>query len=129
METRADLKCPMQENLYISERRIIYDYEKYGDSPACIGDKLILENQIALTQGFGINENTINTNEYEKALQETNVTVISNDECYEKASKINNPIVKQSAKRAMPEGVTDQILCTLGILVELENGRTVVSVR
>jgi len=53
--------------------------------------------------------------------------VISNDECYEKASKINNPIVKQSAKRAMPEGVTDQILCTLGILVELENGRTVVS--
>ena len=99
------------------ERRIIYDFKKYGDSPACIGDQIILEKQVALTQGFGITETTINTNEYEKALLETNVTVISNDECYDKASKIQSAIVRNSAKRAMPKGVTDQMLCTLGIVV------------
>ena len=68
----------------ISERRIIYDFEAIGDSPACIGKDKNLEKQIALTQGFGITENTLDFSDYKRKLLETNVTVISNDECYTK---------------------------------------------
>ena len=37
-----------------SERRVIYDYEKYGDSPTCLGEENDLDQQIGLVQGFGI---------------------------------------------------------------------------
>ena len=111
------------QTLKFSERRIIYDFEKYGDSPACIGKEKNLRKQVALTQGFGITENTHDLANFESKLLETNVTVISNDECYAKIKENPNVNLKGSARIAMPEGVTDQMLCTLGIV----NG-TVVSV-
>jgi len=108
------------------ERRIIYDFDKYGDSPACIGKEKNLENQVALTQGFGITENTRDLADFESKLLETNVTLISNEECYNKLRKNQNVNLKGSARRAMPEGVTDQMLCTLGIIKQIGN-RTIVS--
>ena len=104
------------QTLKFAERRIIYNFEKYGDSPACIGKEKNLKNQKALTQGFGITENTRDLANFESKLLETNVTVISNDECYAKIKENPNVNLKGSARIAMPEGVTDQMLCTLGIV-------------
>ena len=78
-----------------TERRVIYNFEKYGDSPACVGKDRNIKNQIALTQGFGLTENTKDLLE-ERPLLETNVTIISNDECYKSFSKYFN----------LPEGTT-----------------------
>ena len=35
----------------ILERRIIYNYTEYGDTPACIGEKLDLDSQPGILQG------------------------------------------------------------------------------
>ena len=37
--------------LYYSERRIIYDYEKFGDSPTCLGENNGIDGLEALVQG------------------------------------------------------------------------------
>ena len=37
--------------LYFSERRIIYDYDKFGDSPTCLGDNNGISELEALVQG------------------------------------------------------------------------------
>ena len=103
-----------------TERRVIYNFEKYGDSPACVGKDRNIKNQIALTQGFGLTENTKDLLE-ERPLLETNVTIISNDECYNKFKMVDNVNIKSIAKSAMPNGVTDQMLCTLGILKQTGN--------
>ena len=107
----------MDKFLFI-DRRVIYDFEKFGDSPACIGTDGNIENQIALTQGFGITENTVDTTE-ERELLETNVTIISNDECYNKLEMAESSTLKATARNAMPNGVTDQMLCTLCIVKEI----------
>ena len=86
-----------------------------------------MENQVALVQGYGITENTLDLSDFVPTLLETNVTVISNDECYDKIRDISHSNLKGSAKRAMPDGVTDQMLCTLGIVKQIGN-REIVSV-
>ena len=61
-----------------SDRRIIFDFETYGDSPVCLNREKLLKDQLAITQGFGITETGfIPTNALE-----TEVKVISNEECY-----------------------------------------------
>ena len=122
-----NLKSSNWLTIKFAERRIIYDFDKFGDSPACIGKEKNLENQVALTQGFGITENTTDLADFESKLLETNVTLISNDDCYNKIRKIQLASLKGSAIRAMPEGVTDQMLCTLGIVKQIGN-RKIVSV-
>ena len=111
-----NLKSSNWLTIKFAERRIIYDFDKYGDSPACIGKEKNLKNQVALTQGFGITENIRDLADFESKLLETNVTIISNDECYDKIRNNPNVNLKGSARIAMPEGVTDQMLCTLGIV-------------
>ena len=37
--------------LFYSERRIIYDYEKFGDSPTCLGETNGIAGLEALSQG------------------------------------------------------------------------------
>ena len=37
--------------LYHSERRIIYDYEKFGDSPICLGETNDIAGLEAIGQG------------------------------------------------------------------------------
>jgi len=92
------------------ERRVIYDYEKYGDSPACVGTEKDLDDQVALVQGFGITENGTPP----EGILEANVTIISNQQCQEEMDNLKKKYGNQ-AKEALPEGLTDAILCTKGI--------------
>ena len=113
------------------ERRIIFDYDKYGDSPNCLGkDELEdLAGQVGLTQGFGKTELE---NEGAGKLLEANVTIISNEDCYEKlnniiTTNINGYNSRTQIKQAIYDGITDQLLCTEGLVVKREvcrrNGR------
>ena len=60
-----------------SDRRVVFDYEKYGDSPTCLGKEKNLDQQLGLLQGFGITEDGINSD----GLLEANVTIISREKC------------------------------------------------
>ena len=106
------------ENL--SERRIIYDFDKYGDSPSCLEERDNIDDTAAITQGFGITE----AGKIPNKNLETNVTIISNQECYDLLSKVPFPTHKTTIKSTLFDGVTDQVVCTKGFL---ENGVVTVS--
>ena len=114
--------CLIVYNFYFSERRVIFDYDTIGDSPNCLGEIFDLAGQTGLTQGFGKTEL-----EQEGAgkLLETNVTILSNQDCYEKldniiSNDVNGYNLRASIKSAVYEGITDQLLCTEGLPVEKE---------
>jgi hypothetical protein len=67
------------------ERRVIYDYEVYGDSPACLGHEMDLAGEIALVQGFGITEDGTSPD----GILEANVTIISNSKCTSEMDKMS----------------------------------------
>lgn len=102
------------------ERRIIFDYEKYGNSPSCIGKDKFIPNQIALQQGAGLTEK----DELE-GLQNVKVKIIQNEECYAKIESAPPRIIK-TFKQELPEGINEGMLCTLGI--ENEDGVIQVSI-
>ena len=92
-------------------RRIEYDYNKFGDSPTCL-DRPGQENvgKIATVQGYGTTE------EGEVgSLLETNVTVITNDQCkeyfnYNETLNKNNAI-QRLIDTALPNGLNYGFLC------------------
>ena len=108
------------ENLYkekiyfifvILERRIIYNYTEYGDSPSCIGEELDLVNQDVILQGFGIQpDETIGE------LLQVPLRILSNEECYEsfvnESEYFARPQVKASVTSTLYDGITDQVLCS-----------------
>ena len=69
-------------------------------------------------QGFGIDERGTAGN-----IQVTNITLLSNEECYQKVKTIvdttqqgyNNRIKMQ---QSVYDGITDQLICTEGLVVE-----------
>ena len=67
----------MYYHAIFSERRILHDYTKYGDSPTCLNDKFDIGNEEAVIQGFGINE----SGELAKGLQEGKVITATNENC------------------------------------------------
>ena len=70
-------------SFYISERRIIYDYAEFGDSPTCIGEEKRLPNGTpARLQGFGLSQKGRNQEIIGKLL-ELELTILSNEQCYE----------------------------------------------
>ena len=96
------------------ERRIIYNYAKYGDSPICIGEELDIPSQNAVTQGFGLTPDD-NIGE----LLQLELRVLSSDECYEKFNnipedqqKLFNASLRTKVTGNLHEGITDQVLCT-----------------
>ena len=93
-----------------SERRIIYDYERYGDSPACLGEENDLDQQIGLVQGFGITEDGTAPDN----VLEANVTIISNSKCTSEMDKMSK-LYKDEIDNALPNGLSDKLLCTQGI--------------
>ena len=104
------------------DRRIIFDFETYGDSPVCLNREKLLKEQFAITQGFGITETgLIPTNALE-----TKVKVISNEECYD-TLKTGNNLQMEQFRQSLYDGVNEQVLCTLGLLktVNGEKFRTV----
>ena len=68
--------------------------------------------------GFGKDERNRDGN-----IQQTNVTLLSNEECYEKLSNIMKTNVQGYNNRikiqqAVYDGITDQLICTNGLVVE-----------
>ena len=106
----------------------MFDYEKFGDSPACLGDDTLdLVGKIGVNEGFGINED-----DESGVLLQTNNTILSNEECYEKLSELIENDESTYTRRStihntVYDGITSQILCTQGIEVEkcfpARNGR------
>ena len=101
-----------------SERRIIYDYEKFGDSPTCLGDSVNLDGVTALVQGYGLTEKETSPNK----LLETYVTIISNKKCQKlmdsklRSSNSKFPAdAKEVVAEALPDGLNNHMLCTSGI--------------
>ena len=90
----------------ISERRIIYDFEQFGDSPTCLGDPGNLDGVNALVQGFGLNEK----GESPQGLLETRVEIISNKKCQDSMNwRLNATRFPQNAKefviKTLPDGI------------------------
>ena len=68
--------------------------------------------------GFGKDERNRDGN-----IQQTNVTLLSNEECYEKLNNIMKTNVQGYTNRikiqqAVYDGITDQLICTNGLVVE-----------
>ena len=107
------------------ERRILFDYDIYGDSPNCLAENVELAGKIALTQGFGLTE--VEFAGFGRLL-ETNVTIISNEDCYKNLNSIITSDyfgfnARTSIKQTVYAGITDQLLCTEGLIKEKVVGR------
>ena len=64
---------------HLSGRRIVFDYDIYGDSPSCLGSfKNRIEEKRGVVQGYGYNEkgksstNVVQSNDYETINVEVN---------------------------------------------------------
>lgn len=96
------------------ERKIEYDYEKYGDSPTCMGQALNIAGQEAIGQGFGITE----TGGFPENLLEAKVEIIDNQDCQDwlNANATDSPNrIAINLKRSYPEGFSDSLMCSIGI--------------
>ena len=107
----------------------MFDYDKYGDSPACLSDQLDLPDQNLLLQGFGRQAEEDSIGE----LLELELKTISNEECYadlsnQKNQRGFNPSDSTKISNSLYEGVTDQILCTK-FTCNLEDNNTELSAK
>jgi len=66
------------------ERRIIYDYDKYGDSPVCLGKNKDIPDGPALQQGAGLTED-----DELAGVRDVGVKIIQNQLCYEKFAALS----------------------------------------
>ena len=101
----------------------MFDYDNYGDSPACLSDQLDLPDQNLLLQGFGIQAYDVPAE-----LLELQLKTISNEECYADLSNQRNPSDSTRIRNSLYEGVTDQILCTK-FTCNLEDSNTELSAK
>ena len=88
------------------ERKILYDYETYGDSPTCLNKECDIAGKEATLQGFGKTE----TGDFPNKLLETTVNTITNREC-----NITNRNAGDKIAQQLPYGINRTILCTMGI--------------
>ena len=56
-----------QISFFFSERRIIYDYDKFGDSPTCLGENNEISGLEALVQGMEIIVEKLNSGDKGKS--------------------------------------------------------------
>jgi len=103
------------------ERRVEYNYTKYGDSPVCLSEEVDLPNQKVLLQGFGQQpDETIGE------LLQLELKTLQNEECYNrflnvsetdkfgrKGSTGKKNEISTSIKQSLYDGITDQVLCTV----------------
>jgi len=106
------------------ERRIPFNYTKYGDTPDCIpGKNVDFTNEIGTIVGFGKTE----AGTLAKELLEVNVTSISNAECLKQYIYNNTNTGRYAEKeicKAIPDGFGDGMFCTKGIYNENEERLT-----
>jgi len=98
------------------ERRILYDWDIYGDSPTCLAQNYKIDGTKGLVQGYGLTEDGI----YPDSLLEVNVTILSNQQCRRKLQwNLKNTNIRDSDRQtiedALPEGLNKHLLCTQGI--------------
>ena len=105
-------------------RRIMFDFEKYGDSPMCLSKSELLDGKQALVQGFGLTEK----GEQSAGLLQANVTIISNKQCAQilKHNVSDHLLYKQRLKNTLKYGIIDQLMCSVGTKDEI-TGNTSVS--
>ena len=99
--------------IFFLERKILYDYETYGDSPTCLNTECDIDGKEATLQGFGKTE----TGEFPNKLLETKVKTITNEEC----KNWMNTIFRNNTIKGLPNGINMTILCTRGN--EYEQGK------
>ena len=98
-------------------RRMLFDFKKYGDSPLCIKEVKNQVGKVSLVQGFGL---TADCEESREFLQ-THVTILSNEKCGKilqhniSSHLINYHKLTSPTTGSLKYGITDQIICTLGI--------------
>ncbi len=96
-----------------SARRVEYNFDKFGDSPACLGEEgTELTGASATSEGYGQTETGTTSNK----LLTVNVTLISNEMC---KSILNVNTSRRADLRArlyhsLQKGLNDQIVCSMG---------------
>ena len=104
------------------ERRVEYNYTKYGDSPACLSEEVDLPNQNVFLQGYGQQ-----ADETSGELLKLELETLQNEECYNTFLNVSETFLFNSTnqstgrkkeitmdiKRALYDGITDQLLCTV----------------
>jgi len=104
-------------------RRVEYDYDTFGDTPACLDRGVYTKfGKNATVTGFGLNEKNKQTG---KANQATNVTVIDVDECKKtlQANVTDNVVAQQVVDKHLPLGLSYGFICGQGHFVR-ENAFT-----
>jgi len=90
-------------------RRVEYDYDRYGDTPSCLDSGIDLTGKTGSVQGYGVSETG-----KRGTLLETNVTIISNEECRRTLDDAYGNISMATQKvltQALPEGLNYGIFC------------------
>lgn len=97
----------------VSERKIEYDFDRFGDSPTCLGQSLDIAGQDAIGQGFGITE----TGGFPDNLLEAKVEIIENQQCVDwlNFNATGSKRTSASLKENYPEGFSDSLMCSIGI--------------
>ena len=108
------------------DRKILFDYEMYGDSPACLNDKFDISNKEAIIQGFGIPFGITDFNQIDynsPQLKQAKVITVSNENCTKwvqaNAGKYEQFLVPYGNGFTFNElrnGINREILCSRGIL-------------
>ena len=99
-------------------RRVEYNFEKIGDTPACMDQgNFQKEGNMATVQGFGLTE--LGT---KGSLLETNVAVITNEECKEilrsNVSTATDNSAARKISKALPVGLEYSMMCAHGMYNE-----------
>jgi len=103
-------------------RRVVYDFDLYGDSPSCMDKGMELEGKLGNIQGKGNTEfGTRGT------LLEANLTIISNEDCVEALNynTTGNSVERNKIDRALPQGLNYGLLCARGEKIKNKNGKIV----
>ena len=111
------------------ERRVEYNYTKYGDSPVCLSEKVDIPNQRVFSRGYGLQ-----ADETTGELLQLELETLTNEECYNRHLTVSETFlygsrgqkltktgtneflkneITNSIKEALYDGITDQVLCTV----------------
>ena len=106
------------------ERKIVYDYDKYGDTPTCLNDQFDISGKNATAHGFGkteTGEQQINEKGIFENLKYT-VFTMTNEECCQWIKNNASSFDADGEIAELPQGLNRYILCTRGYLSVNENG-------
>ena len=104
------------------ERKIVYDYDKYGDTPTCLNDQFDISGKNATTQGFGNTEKGERNDEGGIENLENIVITMSNEECCQWIKNNASSFDADGEIAELPQGLNRYILCTRGFPSFDDNG-------